>query len=531
MGELTSKVAKFFKELSPELEEGVDAANAGGTKVTQFTRLPPAVVTEIAKLATQILENDLPDRIKKGLLSHRLAERIHALEELYEMIARKVSNSNLQMDAGTFAKVLEQIGPEALLLIPAFADSYRRHIAAGGAAKDFLSYLLGSKNRNLRTAVIGTLTNDQLVKLFGDISDTVFTAGQHSLRSTAEARDALLATLKLVMDGPAADEFFRVLFSKGPNLAPPGMRQALEGQIAAALNASKLPELLEQLQAARIFKFADRSALQGPIGELLALPHLIERAQAIAEATGGPVYILLRTNLDSVRTSVPRKLRPALDTLPREVDLVDTRTAARELEVDVTAITSSRSKEEFTDGIIATFDGKGGVKAEVWTEVKVDRRGAAVGLDQFDRNRESIEFLEAIRTGLVIEVTGNEVRKVPLEEAAKLSGGSIDGTTGALVLRESEKVVERLKALEAKLAAGDDKVLPELFKLRGERLLSNFHRAAKELFIGAEQKALLGRDEVAGIKIRDYGHDYGTVVDTVVFMLATMAFRSLNTKP
>jgi hypothetical protein len=234
-----------------------------------------------------------------------------------------------------------------------------------------------------------------------------------------------------------------------------------------------------------------------------------------------------------VRTSLARKERQMMEGLPDRVDLPDDPNglakAEAEFEKQAAGVTAERFSQEYTDGLIVSFDGKGGIKGLVWTEVKTDQRGITNGLAQFDRNTEDIDQIVALNTDAVVKVEkGGQVLFLSLEDAAKASGGSV--VDEMLVLAEKADVVARLEALEKKQSSFD-RLTPadvaDLNKIRAELLFRSFKAMARELYVGAEQKAKLAAEEIGNVRIRDYGHDYVTVVDVVATLLATMGFKNL----
>jgi hypothetical protein len=289
---------------------------------------------------------------------------------------------------------------------------------------------------------------------------------------------------------------------------------------------SKLPDIPAE-NMARVFRVADRSAVQGPLGELLSFLNLRKRAVEIAAEQQKDVFILLSPRVSSVRISTDKAKKSALAgsgqaaTFSTEAEL-----RAAEDFGSAGAKAKEQFGQEFTDGIIATFDS--GIFARAIHECKVTGRGIEAIAEQMVKTQEDIETMIALgfRTVFKVDAKGN-MTPVSAKDVTKLSGAVLED--GQFILKEADAVVKRIKELADKgdLSAAE---MAEELRLHAQRRLKNFKGAEKLVATGVEQ-ASRAAVEASGIalpvkaKLMPYGHEYETVVDLAVKLLGLLPYK------
>ena len=271
-GKKIGMVTDHRKAMSAAGKASVDGAALARTGALEVKLLPDAVLREIGTFAGKIVDQRAVDEAVKGLSSTRLAARNDAMGKLQELIARTLLKTDAKFDEKVMELAVAHYGPEALILIPEFAWSYRLHLAQTGKdgigqAADFAAYIARTKNRDLQKRVATRLGQTVARRLYKVSDDAAFSAASHSFRSTTEMRDAAVRSLAEVFRAVPEDLFFEILFSKIPNLIPKGQEKAIRTEITALLNSGKLGDDLTTAGAQKLFLYADRSGLQGMLGE------------------------------------------------------------------------------------------------------------------------------------------------------------------------------------------------------------------------------------------------------------------------
>lgn len=399
--ELLELIAKYLRGVDEKHAGIASELSAHSTGMRYLTQLNQKLVKEIEVVARQITGEKLPRHIAEGLQSSRVSVRNAASDALYALVTNKLFKDYPPFDPDAIRAATREHGAEVLLLFPIFADHYRRHISSVGEgaeslAADFATYLQRSSNKQLQHNARAFLSDDIAKRLFRASDDVVFSAGNHALRTSAAERQAAVDALGEVFAKVPEELFFSVFFAKTPHLIPPGGEKAIRSELRDILTGrTLLPSDLRHANAGgKLFLFADRSGLQGMLGELLILPKQLERASEVAAKEGKPVFLLVGARLNSKRTLASGADAKQLKKGPRTADVPDKVKGGKHiLEVSAEAVEKESKNKEFTDGLIGVLDGKGGFAARVWTECKVGRNGVKEGLEQFDRNHEDIDEL------------------------------------------------------------------------------------------------------------------------------------------
>ena len=533
LGDLLKSFASAVMSTStPAQLDSVSSLIAGSTRALDLHNVPQQVANDVRRVLEKIDPNSA-NSVIAGLTSAKLADRIAATQRLHTMILEIAVKGVNDLDPKGVQAVIDKLGVDALLAIPGMTVAYRRHLSAGGKAKDFAEFITSKRNRRLALVLKGVLGDATLRTVFRVDVNRVFTVSLHAFMSNIEAERAVVAGLRQAAEILGQDLFVKLLLSKNPHLMA-GDIVAFTAALMDVLKKGELPKL-SPADLQKMFRVADRSALQGPVGELLSLVQFAERAKtAAAKSKSGKVYILLETRADTVRTLVAKSERG--DFVKPVADVtVEQLVAGKQVEKSAAAVTSSFKKQEFTDGLLVEFDSAKRLKLLAKQESKVDQTGVVAGLVQIDKTREDIEAISKLTIGTIIEVTKDSMRHVPLEEARQLSGGKI--VDGLLEIAEDTKLTKTLQQLE-EAADGSLAQATALAKARADRKLQNLNGAEKIVVVGKGQledlqkagitavRTAEGATKLEDVTLIHYGHEYEALRDLVVRMLATLPFRT-----
>lgn len=535
MANLKEMMKAFAAALGPSEAEKVGKAAAASTRVLDLSRASEKMLAEALSVAMQVTKNATVETELAAIISRLRGPteliRQKATDDLYEFLSARILGKSGGFSLELVEAMLERAGSDALLLIPGMADSYRRHIAAGGQAETFAKFILSSRNKHVLLALANVFEHEKLSKLLRTPLDRIIRLTSHATRSTPAQRDAVFKALKEARKLLGDDLFFEILTSKSGARAGDGDVAEFARRLDDLLSNSSLPEIpLENL--ARCFRMADRVAVQGPMGELLAFSNLTKKAAELAEKEGKDVFILLQPTVGTMRTSVEKAKRGLFAGAGSALDDAEEQgiRAAEQL-MNASVETVRRKTQEFTDGLIVSMDPKTGVKALCTQECKVDQRGIVAAIEQLDKTKEDIEAMLELGFGAVFRVAKDgTITKLSPSEVRAVSGAEQIGER--FVLKESEKLADRLEELRK---LGEKRALTaveaaEENALRAERKLRNFKGAENLVVTGIEQSSratvqATGVMVPQGAQLVPYGHDYETVIDVAVKLLGILPYR------
>lgn len=528
--DLLGAIDDFLSGLTGSNKAAVDATVAAAGHGHAAGRISKRTGRQIRALLEDIAGGRLDPKILEGLRSTRLSDRIVATRALYGLVADRITRSGT-FDPDLLKALIRDIGPEVLIITPGFADAFRRFLTGKGSRSegrvdDFIDSLTDADDAFMRSALRAAAESRLARRLFGAQSGT-FRAAEHFFRASPPAVEAAMTALDTVRRGIGNDDiFFDILFAKVRRLVPKADEAALRSSITAFLSGGKLPDKLSPAGKAKAFDTAAHGGLHGMIGELLMLPKQLKRAEKHARDLGQPVVLMLGVRVKAPRTVVPARDRDKLDKLAEVLDDPEWQELVPDLEKAAEARALASTRAEYSDGLIGRFDGKGRTRLIERHEGKVDAEGVTAGRTEFERNREDIEYIEELRVSQMVEVSPDgDIRYLSPAEAQKLSGGTIE--KGEIVLREDKTVLDTLAETQdtAATSAADARRNAEA---ASKRKITGAANAKKTLFVGKEQhRKFRDRGDDAGdVEVDHYDHDYLTLVDTAVWMLAELGFKT-----
>ena len=505
----------------------------GLTNARYLTELPDSILKEIGKVAEEIAgDGPAASKIKEAIQNmghHRVDIRLKGTEDLFDIIRGRLLKPGEVWSEDAIVAASKVYGPEVLLFMPEFANSYRAHkdfYARLGqkGADSFEAFLEGMTNKSLQRNALSFLDDSlDLAKRILAKGDTILRAGARTAASSHAQRKAVLRSFKEIIDEVGEVAFFEVLFSKSRYLvSDPLVRDRVRRELMELISLPQdYPKLVKQGKVGNQLIRADHTLIKGMAGEALALKNSLATAKAAAKKADEPVYVLLGNRLDSIRNRLDDADQEIFDALPTrltdpEIDVRDFEKSAEVKEV------LSKSKET-TDAVVAKFDKKGGLEAIERGEVKVAKDGPQAGAKQHAHHGNEMVGMTGFEASTVIQVMPDgTVKHLSLDEAAELSKGTkrtspdkldLDGNPEeALYFGEGDKVREKLDKLEEQLLNGDideKAFFAREAALEGERKLK-FKGSDRKVLVGDDQAKRVG-GKLDGFEVKGFGHNYDTV--------------------
>lgn len=537
-----------------------NSAAPGRFDINRLADLPDEAMDEFRRLARVFVDPKELEKaaplLKSGVASERWAA-VLAMEELVlkSLRARKAGHA-----ADEVLAAVDEVGLQGLLLHPEFAFRWRQHLVAtqpgsGRLRKSFVEFVSTRDNADLMARVRLVIGDARFARYLPGVPGKKVTFRSWGWKSSPAQRDAAVSALNAARKELGDEAFFAVLFGKAGHLIPPNAERKLRDEIIGVLGSGKAPNGVLQRNADQAFDSVDPGHLQSGFGEVLAAAALSKRGKALAEAEGGPVYMLLGTRMRAERESLSEAARDELARQPRSLP------SGKDLPPDVRALigqaeaqaekkvpaSSGSVSGEAADAWLVTVDAEKRMKDRVWAETKTSNDPAAQALDQFDYNFEGVDIITSRQFESVVRIDADGIKLLSPTEAAKELGGTamtVERRIGGVSVKkdvtevsEAPGFVAELQAARSKhdkaggIGTGDD----ELALMKGRRF-QNMRGAERLAYMGKTQKAkvtsantprrksLMAEAGTRKVSFESYGDEYESLRDLAMELLAFASF-------